>query len=88
MLYHNWDAEDEMKITLEHVVYTGLILVCIFVLGFGIYTALMPTPSNSVRTELSSGLIRYEDPEAGVVCYRYNAFTMSCVPISETKLDH
>jgi hypothetical protein len=45
----------------------------------------------STRGDIPSGLNhtgveRHIDPEAGVVCWTYNAHGISCLPISETTL--
>jgi len=74
--------------TFEKVAYAVIGLIITIMIGVVVYMSVIYTPPvNPTRTELSSGLIRYEDPEAQVVCYLYNTFTMSCVPISETQLE-
>jgi hypothetical protein len=61
--------------------------VVVLMFSFGVINAL-PSPAITTNQGSGAGLTRIYDREAGVVCWKYPGVnTISCLPISQTKLD-
>ncbi len=67
----------------------------VFVLAFILAVALSwyvtpgattPQPTTVRETGLPSNVTRWIDQEAGVVCYQLGQLSVSCVPLSSTRL--
>lgn len=68
--------------------YLALLVLLVLVACGASAEAQVLSPEDPPFTDIGNGVARFIDDEAGVVCWMfYSKGTLSCLPLSETKLD-